>query len=171
MKRPVSVVVFGLLNIVWGLVNGLVTVGVVALRNQQNEPVARALKQLPAIASSLQNWTFLTGAMAVFFLASGVGLLMMKGWGRALALGCAAFQIAANLVGLITQFGFVVPGLFRSAPDMGNDIGPVFFMVLVRVVVTLVGLSYSVLVIVFMARPQIAELFTSAARSLSPRPA
>ena len=162
MKRPPSSIVFGILNIGWALLGilGLV-LGIITL-NQPNNPMAPLMRGSSATALWLKGSMPLGILMALVLLLSGIGLLRLKPWGRSLALFYGVAEIGLGVIGLIFHFGMIVPGLLAQLP-MAN--APEVAMGIMGGVVGgtlggLVNIAYSVLLVVFMKRPNVVAAFS-----------
>ncbi len=163
MNRPTAVTVFGVLNLVFGVLGvcgvGFSLVGLVMATPGTN-PVYDLMRSSPI----LLYWTYASSALGALFvgvlIASGIGLLLNRGWGRLLSLAYAAFTILFGLLGLVVNVVFLFPGLMEladsSRPEvMGGAIGGMVG----GVVGGCVGLIYPVVLIVFMTRKSIVEHF------------
>ncbi len=121
MKRPLSTLVFGILNLVfaaWGLLS-LVSSAAMLLScsagNAAGNPVIKLVLDNP------NYWLFLkismiAGLAAIVVLAlAGVGLLLLKGWGRQLSIIYAVYSIFAAIVGTAINYHFFVAPIIENA--------------------------------------------------------
>lgn len=153
-QRPVSVLIFGILNIGFGLL-GLV---------RPLFPTSRALEVVKADPDFVKWTDFNTMTGAVFgaaLLAFGIGLLLLQNWAR---LGSVIYAIIAivyvpitSMVGwpymkqmiehqmMQAQKQAVSPGMIQGIAMIGLIIGLIF------------GLAYPVLLLIFMTRSKAIE--------------
>jgi hypothetical protein len=106
--------------------------------------------------------------MCLVLLGSGAGLLMLKPWGRTITLFYGVTEIFIGVIGLGFHFTVIAPGLIQQMPMAG---GPEAAMAIMGGVVGgtvggLMNLAYSVLLVVFMKRPNVAAAFASSPPSL-----
>ena len=136
--RPMSVTIFGILNIGFGLLDLLVTLFSMFVLPRMSVAENPILKQMHG-----NLWTKITtpldGIAAVFLLAAGVGLLLSKNWARIISIIYGAYAILECLVGGIVTLCSGAPGLTMVFSLFGG-------------VVTAV---YPVLIIYFMLRPNV----------------
>src|SRR5262245_43450327 len=94
MQRPVSVTVFGILNIAFAVLGVFAMIGTIALFSlpgASNHPIVKIMQESPAYATWLKL-TIPLGLMAsVALLVAGIGLLRLKSWGRKLSIGYAIY--------------------------------------------------------------------------------
>lgn len=163
MNRPTSITVFGVLNLVFGVL-GLCGVGFSLVSLGMVAPGTNPVYDLMRASPILLYWTYASSVLGAIFtvllIASGIGLLMDKGWGRLLGLAYAGFTILFGLLGLVMNALFLFPGLMElvdsSSPEvMGGAIGGMVG----GLAGGCVGLLYPVVLIVFMTRKAVVEHF------------
>jgi len=144
-QRPMSVTIFGILNIGFGLLDVLVTLFslfVLPRMNMANNPI---LKQTHDTV-----WTRITmpldGIAAVVLLAAGVGLLLLQNWARIASIGYGSYAILVTVAGTIVTLMGDTSGIMK----IGSLIGCV------------VSLVYPVLLIIFMKRSNVVAAFKPA---------
>lgn len=150
--RPVSLTIFGVLNIGYAL---MMMVSVV---------IATALPHLvPGHAHHLalrmaQNETLLLTkvifglAVGLALMISGVGLLLARNWGRVGSIACAAVDVAVVLAESVISWRASieqVASLNRALPRQVFEISYAMGIV--------IGLAYPVLLLIFMNQPGIIE--------------
>jgi hypothetical protein len=165
MQRPVSVTVFGILNIVFAAwaICGTVFTGVILFAGgpgAQQNPMLKIMEDDPF----LSVWTRVSIPLAVAaggaLLAAGIGLLLLKEWGRKLSIGYAIYAIVMGLFGLAINLIFVFPRLMNVAgaargPDaLGARIGA-----MAGLIGGIVGFVYPALLWYFMTRPHVRAAF------------
>ncbi|MFL5331576.1 MAG: hypothetical protein ACJ8C4_22020 [Gemmataceae bacterium] len=167
MQRPTSVTVFGILNIVFaglGVVGLLMSLVFFTLnRANPNDPMMRIIENNPAYANYIRVMIPVGGIAAAALLAAGIGLLMMKPWGRTLSIVYAIFALVNCTVGLVMNFVFLIRPLIEQAnqargPEaagmMGGAIG--------AGVGGCFGYIYPILLLIFMFRRNVIAAFRPA---------
>ena len=145
-ESPASIRVFGLLNIVWGLL-GLLT-------------LPFSFFQLPMVATRYgyrpftRDWLVFSCAISLIgsavLIVSGLGLRKLKSWARALAVYYSIFACAVTVIGLgIVINGISTNTLLPESERSGAIAAKVFGAGL--------GLAYYVLLIVFLRRKQVKD--------------
>jgi hypothetical protein len=164
MQRPVSVTVFGILNIVFAglglcgtLLGGLF---LAAKPGPAQNPMVRIMEGDPFYATWVKISIPLSLLGCGALLAAGIGLLLLKEWGRKLTLGYAVYAIALGLVNLVIHFVFVVRPLMEEA---GRQQGPEAFAAIGGAVGGILGgclgFVYQFLLLYFMTRPNVIAAF------------
>jgi hypothetical protein len=137
-QRPMSVTIFGILNIGFGLLDLLVTLFSMFILPGINAAGNPMLKQMHDSA-----WTRITmpldGIAAITLLAAGIGLLLCKNWARTISLIYSGYSILVCIGGGIATVSTNAMGLMMIMSLLG----------------TIVGLAYPVLLIIFMMRPNV----------------
>ncbi len=170
MQRPTSVLVLGVLNLVFGVIGVLGMFGSAAILLGMNpsNPMNRILESSDFYRYYLWG-SFVLGLFAVIvLLAAGVGLVMSKAWARPAAIGYGIYAIAMGLVGQIVNAVFVVGPLLNMASAGGGpeNIGAAAGAI-GGTLGGCVGLVYPVVLLVFMFRKNVVEFFQS---SRTPNP-
>jgi hypothetical protein len=136
-QRPISVTIFGTLNIGFGFFDLFVTLFSIFVLPRMNMATPM-LKQM-----NDNQWTKVTlpldGIAAVVLLAAGIGLLLSQNWAR----------IASIIAGIYSILSCMVGGIL----SLNN--GPSGIMMIVSLIVTIGSLVYPVLLIIFMTRPKV----------------
>ena len=162
-QRPISVTVFGILNIGFGVLKycGLLFMQVLTHLNLPGNSALTAIKSDPSAAA----WNHFSVVISVLFgivlIASGIGLLLMQPWSRILAVCYSVAAMLAVLVGApfshrlmmrnltATQWPGVPPGVIEAVAQVFFAIGIVL------------SLAYPVLLLVYLTRPRVVEAFNS----------
>lgn len=160
MQRPASVTVFGVLNLVFGGLGMLsLPFTILALTSNPTPPF-----QVADEIGLYQLWTFVSLAISalglVALLASGVGLLRMRPWGRTLAVVYAALTVSTTLIALGMHWFFVAQPTF--AQTVNDDSPEAMFAragAIGGLVGGLIGLAFPVLLWFFMTRPRVLAAF------------
>ena len=136
-QRPISVTIFGILNIGFGFFDLLVTLFSMVVLPRMNMATP-LLKQMHE-----SDWTRITapldGLAAVALVAAGIGLLLSQNWARIVSIIDGIYSILSCIVGGIVTLNSGAPGI----------------MMIVSLIVTIGSLVYPVLLILFMTRPNV----------------
>jgi len=162
MQRPTSVVVFGVLNIAFGIL------GLFALPIVIHSTVTGFNGNNPYFVDSavFRAWAIITMILSppsvIALLASAYGLLKMRAWGRNLAIIYAAVAIVTALIGQVMNWVYIFqPRLAQIAGDDSGQAAGVWIGVIATVVGGLVGTAYPVALWFFMSRPRVLAAFAS----------
>jgi hypothetical protein len=165
MQRPVSVTVFGVLNIVFGALGVIGVIAVIVITYilplpTANNPVLEITRNSPGYALWMDVALPLGLLATGVSVAAGIGLLKLKNWGRTLSIGYAIYSIVAGVIGSMVNYIFVMQPLMeqashKSGPEaaglIGAAIGGTFG--------TCFGMIYPVLLLIFMLRPKVVAAF------------
>jgi hypothetical protein len=140
-----SVTIFGILNIGFGLLDLLVTLFSIFVLPKMG------MSANPALIQMHENlWTKITtptdGIAAVALLAAGVGLLLLQGWARTVSIIYGVYTILVTIVGVVVTLGGDTSGFMKIGSLFG----------------AMVSLVYPVLLIIFMMRPKVVAAFKPA---------
>jgi len=175
MQRPVTVTVFGILNIgfsVFGLVGIVATIALFSASAMSNNPVVNIMRenQNPAFAVWMKISIPLGILTCLLLLTAGIGLLMLKEWARKLSIGYAIYAIVSGLVGIVLSFVFVTrPMLERASQTQGPEAAGTVGGAIGGSVGGCFGLVYPIILLIFMLHPKVAAAFRPAS-ALPPLP-
>jgi len=163
MQRPTSATVFGILNLVFagfGLIGIVASVGLLMVKANSDNPVVKIMQESPGFALWFKICIPLGLLSCGVLLAAGIGLLLVKPWGRLLSIGYAIYAIVFGIAGMLVNFLFLVRPMLeqakgKSGPEaagaiagaIGGSIGGCF------------GMIYPILLLIFMFRPVILAAF------------
>ncbi len=163
--RPVSVTVFGILNIVFGVLG---ICGLAAAFGAFFIPPPPG-NELPA-GNLMQDDTYrifmyitipLGFVATVALLAGGIGLLQNKAWGRTLSIGYAIYSLISGFIGLIVNVFLILLPTMQILPQL--DPGPEKMGAIVGMIGGTfggcVGLIFPALLLFFMTRPHVKAFF------------
>jgi hypothetical protein len=126
------------------------------LRMGPRNPVVELARSSPEYMSFLQG-SLITGFIAIaVFAASGIGLLMLRSWGRKLAIAYALYAIVGAVVGMIVTHHYLLGPLSKAggaaagAGMMGGYLGGIL------------GVLYPIVLLVFMTRRNVVDAFRRA---------
>lgn len=163
MQRPVSVNVFGILNIVFalfGVFGAIATVGLFSVTDASSNPVVRIMLENPNYAAWLKLTIPLGLVASALLLAAGIGLLLLKSWARKLSIAYAIFAILFGILGTVVNYLYLVRPLLEEAqrsqgPEAAGAIGGAIG----GIIGGCLGLVYPILLMIFMTRPKIVAAF------------
>lgn len=169
MQRPTSVMVFGILNIVFGAMEFLGTLLSFLLIFLMPQ-IHTALPNSSAIdivmrTPFLRTWSIGVGIVSIIativLIAAGIGLLRMKPWGRVASLGYAIYALCAGIIGQIINYIFLFGPLMEEA-RRSNAPGAASFTASYTFGSGLggcTGLIYPILLFICMTRPGVVQAF------------
>jgi len=170
--RPVSVTIFGILNIGYG-VFGMAGVLLSSLLSGMLEGPGAAARGsqvnfISAFVSTLFHspayvlWNKITRPLdfAVFLLmvAAGAGLFLLKNWARRFSIGCAIYKILFAIL----NFAVFCRGVEQIAGRAIEAAGGAFVLIILGIIglaATLLALVYPVLLLYFLTRPKVLQAF------------
>ena len=180
-QRPASVTVIAILQLVFGSLNLLCGLAGLATQGGRFNPAGGAGKEQEAFQKELEDAmarempnqkpvqvaeTASSLVLSVLMLASGIGMLNLRPWGRLLGLVYAVLGMASTLAGLAYAVGVVMPALDRAAASVKvpKEQEQVFSLVMKVTPLLMIGLSvlalvYQVIVLVVLTRPSVKRAF------------
>jgi hypothetical protein len=165
--RPTSGTVFGILNIIFGAL-GLVG-GPIMLAMQLLGPQQRGVNPgLDIMAASPGYYAFYMTSMVVgivasgVLLASGIGLLQEKSFGRTLAIGYAWYSLVLVVLSFASFMIFLYPPLSDLAAKANDptSMGAAVGGLIGGFVGLLIGPIYPGLLLYFMTRPRVVAYYS-----------
>ena len=163
MQRPTSVTVFGILNLVFagfGVFGVLISLFLFFAPSSLDNPVIRLIHNNPGYATYLKTSIVIGFGACLGLLAAGIGLLMLKPWGRTVSIVYAIFTILQTIVGIVLNYLLMLRPLLeeaqhKSGPEAAGAIGGAIG----GTVGGCAGLIYPVLLLIFMLRPNVVAAF------------
>lgn len=166
MQRPVSVNVFGILNIVFalfGLFSAIGAVGLLSATDSASNPVVRLMLENPTYAAWMKISIPLGLVASAVLLATGIGLLRLKSWARKLSIAYAIYAIVVGIIGTVMSFMFLIrPLLAEAQQSQGPEAAAAVGGAIGGILGGCLGLVYPILLIIFMTRPKVVAAFQSA---------
>ncbi len=164
MQRPTSVTVLGILNLifaafgVWGFAIWA-AMSYMPLAVNVKSPLLEIIAQNATYAAYINISMVLGAGVTVILGLAGIGLLMLRPWGRWLSIGYGIYTILQTIVNLTVNCYVVVgpliakeaalpPGAEKVAASMG--IVGIFTG-------SCFGLVYPIILLIFMFRPNVIE--------------
>jgi len=181
MKRPTSVTVFGILNIVFAILGfcGIAfqlaqpfvqeaieefaeKAAADAGQEIKKDPIQEAIKNDPNLKMLGQISNGLSAVATVALLAAGIALLKMKSWGRTLSILYAIYDIVSKIVFAVLNLLIMMP-LIAAQQDAGGPAaeaigGIVAGSIGCGLIFTLI---YPILLLIFMLRSNVREAFAA----------
>ncbi len=161
MQRPTAVTVFGVLNILYALfAMGSTVLGLASLKLLKNY-VPEAAQQAELTTANIVGMV-ISMIIAVGLLVDGIGLMAMRRWARKLAVWIGGALICQGIVGIA-----MMPSQMQAASQRQGAMGQEFLAVsmVVGVFVTLVMMTYPILMMIFLTRRPVVEAFAPPAES------
>lgn len=152
-KRPISTIIFGILNIGFGAMSWVELILFEPLSHLSKTAGAHSAARALAGDPSQAHWLWITGLIdsiaGVALIAGGIGLLAGKSWGRSASVGWGVFDIIFTLARIPLNYGSARAAAagFTSSASMvkGMALAVTFFG-------TALGLVYPILLLYFMNR-------------------
>lgn len=160
-QRPISVIIFGILNIgfaLFGFVGVLITAAMEHMASSAN-PVLQAMKSSSdyALWKSINSGFALLGGTAL--LAAGIGLLLLQNWARIVSIIWAVLDIIFTVVGTFFALHYLQPAGFQAkVPPSFTGLMHAITVIFIVLGMTVV-LAYPILLLIFMTRPKILSAF------------
>ena len=163
--RPASVMVFGILNLVFGVLGLCGTVGSAAMffALPQNPNVRNPVLDLIAGSPGYRLFTLVTVGLGfiatIVLIVAGIGLFQTKSFGRTLSIGYSIYAIVSGIVGLGVNFVFLIRPLLEQAqaagtgPEQAGAIGGIIGGSFGGCL----GMAYPIVLLIFMCRRNVAE--------------
>jgi hypothetical protein len=167
-SRPGTITAFAVLNMVFGglfLLCGLLSTADSKV-SFNGKDMSHELKSF--MESEVPTYTFCRVGMVVAnlalgtgFILSGVGLLLLRGWGRTLALACAVLSVCLQLFQTGYQLVLINPATKKFLATAPINLGGLVTGVaaIFTVGLALVLIAYSISLLVTMLQPGVARVF------------
>jgi len=159
-ERPVSVVIFGALNLVFGIIGflGLIGSAAILFSVDPTNPMYSILQSSEFYRAWLWGASVI-GLFATFvLLAAGIGLLLSKNWGRLLSMGYAIYAIVMGIAGGVVSWIYVTaPLLDKMSASSGPEVYGAIGGAIGGTIGSLAGLLYPIAILVFMTRRRVVE--------------
>jgi hypothetical protein len=160
--------VFGILNLAFAALGLCGTIaGAASLFATQMMPEGPPNPALELMQQNEAYYMFSIVMMGLGFVATlalalgGVGLLMMRAWGRTLSIAYAVYTIFASIAGMIANWVWLIQPLMEQAGAMGP--GPEKAAAIGGAVGGMFGgciaAIYPIVLLIFMMRPSLVQAF------------
>jgi len=182
-RRPTSITVFAILNIVFGSLglacglcgvvgqaaSGMMTTQSTGAKGQQFDTEAfkkHMEREVPGYTIVEWGRLLLGIFLSLLLLGSGIGLLKMQLWARLACMGYGVIQILVQLGVLVYNIALVLPAIdtyFRNNPLPGGITMPSWSFVAGAVVGALLSVTYAVILLIWAALPATGRAFSQGA--------
>jgi len=160
-ERPISTLIFGILNIafgLWDLASPLLAALFAHLKFSSQASVS-ALQSDPAYVALTKFSVWTSVVFGVALVAFGIGLLLLKNWARLGSIVFAVVDIVFVAVGSVLGWSFMKVAVEQAmAQAHGAPVGLIQGMAtLVFVLTLIIRLAYPALLLLFMTRANVIE--------------
>lgn len=161
-RKPTSIVVFGVLNIVFGALGCIMApLGLIQFfADPQSNPIYEHVQGIGWYMAYSMVSAVLGIVLALALLAAGIGLLMDKPWGRLVSIGVAAANLVLLLIAIPVTLMVMLP--LTTADDPAVQAGG-YAGIASGSCGMCIGMIYPILLIVFMMRPAVKTWFAKQA--------
>lgn len=167
--RPASLIVFGILNLVFGVLGVCGSAASSVMFFVDMPPNPGMPNPALDIFQSDGTYRLLIQAMLVLgvvfsllLLAAGIGLLLSKAWGRTLSIAYGWYAIAAAVFGLVVNWIYLVQPMLAN---VNQAEGPAAAAAIGGAVGGLLGgcfsVIYPIILLVFMGRPALRNALSA----------
>jgi hypothetical protein len=168
LPRPTSVLVVSIVCLVFaalGLCGVVMAVPILRLDPAAlpDNPAYKAYEHCPGFLTYTKI-AVVVGVLASLVLATaGVGMLTARAWGRAVALGWAAYSIVSGVLGVILNTTIYFPALDKVIEKEGTMISGAAKMGAAGGLfgATCLGVGWPLVMVFLLTRPPVAEYFRS----------
>jgi hypothetical protein len=163
-QRPVSVTIFGILNIglaIFGMMSLALSKVIVALARQSPGGIVKLLNDNPAYAAWMKVSIVMGLVSNTVLLVAGVALLLLKNWGRITSIVYGIYAIIWSLAGACIVFVSLTAALHGNLDRFGGI--AIAFGLVGAVIGLAFSLAYPILLLIFMTRPNVVAAFRPAA--------
>lgn len=173
MQRPVVVTVFGILNIVFGVI-GVVCTPFGLLMGWLSQTMLDGMPEAQGMQNPFQEmmsdpgfmaYTYISTALGMAasaaLLAAGIGLLKLRPWARYISIGYGVYSWVSVIGGgILTYYLVYVPMIERMAQENGFEQGPLIGGMIGGMFGGICfGLVYPTVLLVFMLLPDVKAAF------------
>jgi hypothetical protein len=177
MQRPTAVTVFGILNIVFGIM-GITCTPIGLLMSSVSQGLLEGIPEAQQMENPVQemmsdptftSYTYVSTALGMVvsaaLLAAGIGLLKLRPWGRYISIGYAIYSWVSVVVGgIISYYLIYAPMMERMAEEGGPQTAPFMGGMVGGMVGGMIGgfcfgLVYPTILLIFMLLPDVKAAF------------
>jgi len=161
MARPTSVTVFGVLNVVFGI---LAVLGLIASAASLLLAASGGQADPPGFDHPVMKvWIPISVVLgfiaAVAQIASGIGLFKLRDWARKVSIAYAMYAVVATVLGTTLQIVFMVLPMLRNLRNQGAEETMVIVVLVSSFIGALAGLIYPLLLWYYMTRRHVVAAF------------
>ena len=168
-QKPASAIVFGVLNIGFGVLGLCGTIfALVSFAVPQdptlNNPVLDIMQKHPEYALFNKVAAGIGFVASMLAIAAGIGLLQLKSWGRTLSIVYAVYGIVAAIVTGIVNYIYLIGPLMRMADQLeGPEKAQAQILIGSTGLGPCISLIYPVVLLIFMNTETIKRAFSRGA--------
>jgi hypothetical protein len=167
MQRPVSTIVFGILNLVFAVFGVISILATWAMFSSdpnlftKSNPVIELMQHNENYATFSKISLSLGLAASIVLGLAGLGLLLLKPWGRYLSIGYSVYALISVIVGLVGNYFFLIQPFMEKVSKMpaGPEQAGMIGGIVGSVVGGCFGFIYSAILLFFMFRPNVVAAF------------
>lgn len=163
MHRPISVVVFGIVNFAFAAlcVAGLIaSVSLFSAGPDSMDSTIRLMHSFPAYTAWLRICIPLGALEALAALAAGIGMLLLRPWARLCSIVYAIYSIVFMVAAVLVNLTLMVQPMFQQArPDQVRAAAAAIGGPLTGTIGAFLLIIYPITLLVFMLRPRVAAAF------------
>lgn len=172
MKRPVSVLVFGIINIIFGVFGVLgfaghlvVKLELIPIPGVKENPVMQLMAENPSYALYTEVLAILGFVAAILIIAASIGMFQLKPWARAVTIGWCTYSVLITILGAVVNHVMVMQPMLAEVDDGPVRVGILIGMVF-ALVFTVLFVGYYVLVMAMLSRAKVRDAFDGIGESL-----
>ena len=166
-QRPLTLSVFGVLNIAMGVLGGLGNLAGLAVLHLPSKahavnPIVEAANRHPVFGLQLTWLHVVSLLLSGGLIAAGLGLLKVRPWGRWLSIGCGLLNLAVVVLGAVVNAVYLLPAASKALaqhppgdPFTQEEIGRIMGG-FIAVFGNAVGIIYPIVLLAFMFLPSVA---------------
>ncbi len=163
MQRPPTITVFGILNIVFGVLGFcgvFFSLNMFLTEDDGTNPLIPIMQQSSLYKGFMIASIPLGLLVTVALLAAGIALLRDLAWGHKLSIIYAWYAIVSTIIGVIINAVVLVPPAMEQASgDMTPEAVGLIGGAIAGTCGAFIGLIYPVLLLFFMKRPNVKAWF------------
>src|SRR5687767_14488230 len=109
-QRPTSVMVFSILNVLFGITGVFGTLMSLPLLFQtgSNNPITKIMQDNPGYLTFMKISVPLGIAVSIFLIVAGIGLYRLKNWARKLSIGYGIYAIISGPILMVANYILVI---------------------------------------------------------------
>lgn len=164
--RPISITVFGILNIGFSLFE---VFGVFASRFMEHAKISGRTIALAA-GEAHTAWTHFVEVFgivqAIMLMAAGIGLLLTRHWARVLSVAYSIIAMVYVAISAVMNYSSA-QATVAQVPSVPPHLVPILTLA-VTIFGVIFGLIYPTLLLFFMTRPKVMAAFTPPSPAIPP---
>lgn len=164
MRRPISVIVFAIINLVFTGFGLLATIYGMAiwfgllLDPNANNPAMQAMSENEVFVAYQNVMLFVSIGVSIVVIAASIAMLQMKPWGRVVTILWGVYSIIFTIAGAVLQHVWVFKPMMQEVTEepmkLGLQIGIIAGYIFAALFVV-----YYILMIAMLSRTKVKEAF------------